>query len=192
MDRPGFVRPKWRKPAPLGYGNAIDSVGAVAAPLLAGFSLASVIIVSDDAANFRWPGAVMLALTVAAVMLVAAVQCGYSARQYLWSPAEVFAWWPDLEGGSQRETLLRDEQAEAFGRWVAWTRWTRIAYDSGILALLAGLALALPPPRGTGGNEILRWVASGVAFAACTSEAFWIVMVSWRRSAEARQDGRTS
>lgn len=192
MDGSGFVRPKWRKPAPLGYGSAIDSVGAVAAPLLAGFSLASVIVVSDDAANFRWPGAVMLALATAAVLLVAAVQCGYSARQYLWSPAEVSAWWPDLEGGSQREALLRDEQAEAFGRWVAWTRWTRVVYDTGILALLAGLALALPPPHGTGTQESLRWVASAVAFVACAGEGTWIVMVSWRRSAEARQDGRAS
>jgi len=28
------MSPKWRKPAPLGYANAIDSVGGVAAPLL--------------------------------------------------------------------------------------------------------------------------------------------------------------
>jgi hypothetical protein len=54
----------WSKPAPLGYGNSIDSVAGVASPLLAGFSLASVIVVSDDARNFRWPGAAILALAV--------------------------------------------------------------------------------------------------------------------------------
>lgn len=72
--------PKWRKPAPLGYGSAIDSVGSVAAPLLAGFCLATVIIVSDDAANFRWPGAVLLALAIAAVAFVGSVQCAYNSR----------------------------------------------------------------------------------------------------------------
>jgi hypothetical protein len=53
---PGFVPPKWRKPAPLGYGNAIDSVGAVGSSLLAGFSLASVIVVTGEAGAFRLAG----------------------------------------------------------------------------------------------------------------------------------------
>ena len=45
----------------------MDSVASVAAPLLAGFSLASVLLVSDDAVNFRWPGAAIVALAVASV-----------------------------------------------------------------------------------------------------------------------------
>jgi hypothetical protein len=56
VGEPTFARPKWRKPSPLGYGNAIDAVGSVASPLLAGFSLASVIVVANDARHFRWPG----------------------------------------------------------------------------------------------------------------------------------------
>jgi hypothetical protein len=46
MTRPTFTPPKWRKPAPLGYANAIDSVGSVASPLLAGFSLTTVVLIS--------------------------------------------------------------------------------------------------------------------------------------------------
>lgn len=142
MGEPTFVPPKWRKPSPLGYGNAIDSVGSVASPLLAGFSLASVIVVADDADHFRWPGAVVLALGIAAVILIGTVQCAYNARQYLWSAAEVSNWWPDMKEGSEFERLLRDEQSAAFHRWAGWARWARITYDCGILALLAGLALA--------------------------------------------------
>jgi hypothetical protein len=189
MGRPAFVPPKWRKPAPLAYGNAIDSVGAVASPLLAGFSLASVILVSDDAGNFRWPGAVVLALAIAAATLIGAVQCAYNARQYLWSADDVHNWWPDMEEGSERERLLRGEQSEAFHRWEAWARWTRITYNCGILALLAGLALALPPQHGVGMQDGLRWAASGLTFAACAGEAYWIAAVAWRRSLEARRDG---
>ena len=192
MGGPIFVPPKWSKPAPLGYGNAIDSVGSVASPLLAGFSLASVILVSDDAGNFRWPGAVMLALTIAAATLIGTVQCAYNARQYLWSAADVTSWWPDIENGSQREELLRHEQSKAFHRWEAWARWTRTTYDCGILALLVGLALALPPQHGAGAQESLRWVASGMAFAACAGEVSWIVTEYWRRSLESRRDGRLS
>jgi hypothetical protein len=190
VSEPGFVPPKWRKPAPLGYGNAIDSVGSVASPLLAGFSLASVIVVSDDAEKFRWPGAVILALAIAAAALITAVQCAYNARQYLWSSEEVRQWWPDMEEGSDRERLLRAEQSEGFRRWGSWARWTRISYDCGILALLAGLAFALPPEHGTGTQDSLRWAASGVVFVVCASEAFWIVAVAWRRSMEAHRSGK--
>ena len=58
----------------------MDSVASVAAPLLAGFSLASVLLVSDDAVNFRWPGAAIVALAVASVALIGAVQCGFNAH----------------------------------------------------------------------------------------------------------------
>lgn len=187
MDRQAFVPPKWRKPAPLGYGSATDSVGSVAAPLLAGFSLASVIVVSDDATNFRWPGAVILALAIAAVMFIGSVQCAFNARQYLWSGAEVSDWWPEMKEGTELETLLRGEQSAAFHRWQAWTRWTRMTYNLGILALLAGLGLGLAPRQGSGVQESLRWAAVGMAFAACAGEAFWIAGTSWRRSAEARR-----
>jgi len=74
---PAFVPPKWCKPAPLGYGNAIGSVTTVGSLLLAGFSLASVIVVTSEAGKFRWPGAAVLALTTAAVLLIASVQCTY-------------------------------------------------------------------------------------------------------------------
>jgi hypothetical protein len=61
----------------------INSVGTVTLPLLAGFSITSVVVVSDDAANFRWPGATILALALAALTLVVAVQCAYHAHVYL-------------------------------------------------------------------------------------------------------------
>lgn len=192
MGEPAFVPPKWRKPAPLGYRSAMDSLGSVAAPLLAGFSLASVIIVSDDSVNFRWPGAVALALATAAVVLIGSVQCAYYARQYLWSGAEVLDWWPEMKADTGLETLLRHEQAEAFYRWVGWIRWARTTYDFGILALLAGLGLGLVPPHDSGLQNSLRWAAAGVAFTACVGEAAWMVIASWRRSVDARRYGGSS
>jgi hypothetical protein len=35
---PAFTPPKWRKPAPLSYGHAIDSVGTVGFRRVGGFS----------------------------------------------------------------------------------------------------------------------------------------------------------
>jgi hypothetical protein len=188
VAEPVFIPPKWRKPAPLGYANAIDSVGSVAAPLLAGFSLASVIIISDDAVNFRWPGAAILGLAIAAVTLVGAVQCAFNARQYIWSGTDVREWWPDMEENSKREQLLRAEQERAFYRWQTWTAWTRRTYEMGILALLAALALALPPQHAMGIQGSLRWAGSGVAFAACAGEVCWIAANSWRASRQRRRN----
>ena len=181
-SRNTFQPPKWRKPRPLGYGNAAESLGSVAAPLLAGFSLASVIVVSDDSANFRWPGAAIFALSAAAVLLIGTVQCGYNARQYLWSAADVREWWPDMADDSDRETILREEQALSFGRWKIWITWMRITYNLGILALLAGLALVLAPRHGSDVQAGWRWGAVGLAFAGCAAEACWIIVGSWRRS----------
>jgi small neutral amino acid transporter SnatA (MarC family) len=59
------------------------SVGNVAAPLLAGFSLTSVIVVSEDAGKFRWADAAIVSLAIAAVALIVAVQCSkYIHREY--------------------------------------------------------------------------------------------------------------
>jgi hypothetical protein len=52
-----------------------ESVGNVAAPLLAGFGLTSVIMVSEDAGKFRWPDAAIVSLTIAAVTLIGALEC---------------------------------------------------------------------------------------------------------------------
>jgi hypothetical protein len=177
---PAFVPPKWRKPAPLGYGNAIDSVGAVGSSLLAGFSLASVIVVTSEAGKFRWPGAAVLALTTAAVLLIGAVQCTYNTGEFLWSGADVRNWWPELQDDSELEARLREEQAEAFGRWQFWARWAFTANSVGVVILLAGLALALPPPA-TGTQGGLRWAAFGVAAAGCAGQASWTAALWYRR-----------
>ena len=186
MAGPVFTSPKWRKPAPLGYANAIDSVGGVGAPLLAGFSLASVIVISDDAENFRWSGAAILGFTIAAVALIGSVQCAFNARGYIWSAADVRGWWPDMEENSEREERLRAEQDWAFGRWQVWTGWTRRTYALGILALLTALAFALPPSHSVGIQDSMRWAASGVAFAASAAEACWIVVNFWQASRKRR------
>lgn len=180
MAGPAFVPPKWRKPAPLGYGNAIDSVGTVGSSLLAGFSLASVIVVTSEAGKFRWPGATVLALTTAAVLLIASVQCTYNTREFLWSGADVRHWWPELQEDSELEMRLREEQDEAFGRWQFWAKWARTANGVGVLVLLVGLALALPPPPASAQGG-LRWAAFGVTVAGCAGQACWTAGIWYRR-----------
>jgi hypothetical protein len=192
VARPAFVPPRWRKPAPLGYGNAIDSVGTVGSSLLAGFSLASVIVVSSAAAEFRWPGAAVLALATAAVALLGAMQFTYMTRQFLWSAADVAQWWPEADSDAELAARLREEQADSFRRWEIWARWTRAAHGTGILILLAGLALALPPPHDGTTQDALRWAAFWVAAVGCAAEAAFMAAWFGRRSRQVRPPARES
>ena len=63
------------------YGDpaALDALSSVAAPLLAGGTLALLGVVVQQPSSLRWPGLALLLLVVAAVMLVTAVQCGFWA-----------------------------------------------------------------------------------------------------------------
>jgi hypothetical protein len=90
-------------------------------------------------------------------------------------------WWPDMKEDSEREQLLREQQAGAFRQWEVWASRTRIAYDSGTIALLVGIGLAVLPPQDAGLQSILRWSAAGVTFAACAAQVFWIATQSGRR-----------
>jgi hypothetical protein len=127
--------------------------------------------VSDDAANFRWPGLAVLALAIAAVLLIAAIQCAYHARIYL------------AGNSGQNESpepwrIGRSDHDYKLG--LAWTKWTQRVYHYGIVALLAGLALAVASYHATGVRGILQWFALGLAFAACVGEAGWIAAQSLR------------
>ena len=147
------------KPTEARLKRWINSVGTVTLPLLAGFSITSVVVVSDDAANFRWPGATILALALAALTLVVAVQCAYHAHVYL-SKKD-----PDYKKG------------------LDWARRTRWFYHIGIFAVLAGLALLVVLHRATGIQAGFRWAAFGLACAACLGEFVWLVLDPWLRSA---------
>jgi hypothetical protein len=127
----------------------IDSVGTVTLPLLAGFSITSVVVAADDAGNFRWPGLTILVLTFAALVLLGAVQSAYHARLYL-SRAD-----PDYDKA-----------------W-SWVGWTRSLYDIGLLALLAGLGLVVVPLHYVGREAGFRWAAVGLALCACVVEFVW-------------------
>jgi len=136
----------------------VNSVGTVTLPLLAGFSITSVVVVSDGAENFRWPGPTILVLAFAALALIAAVQCAYHAHLYL-SKKD-----PDRKKGLD---------------WAWWTRWF---YDIGLLAVIAGLALVVVPRNDTGIQAGFRWAAFGVACAVWIAEVVWKLREGWPRS----------
>ena len=117
----------------------MSSVTNVSA-FLAGFSLASVVVIVDGPDHFRWPGTAVLALTIASVVLILAAQESRRGARY-----------------------SRTYSARA--RYLIW-----VAYHAGIIALLVGLGAVLAPRNGAGGQQDLRWAAACVAFLAALVE----------------------
>ena len=86
---------RWLLPSPKrGYGTsaAVQSVGSVAAPLLAGFSFTLVGLVLASPDRIRWPGASLVLLTAAGLSHVTAVQCAAWAREWNPTPSELLNW----------------------------------------------------------------------------------------------------
>jgi hypothetical protein len=139
----------------------VDRVGDATIPLFAGFGFATLIVVNEDAGKFRWPGLTILVLTIASVSLILSVQGTHQARMYLPMLADFQA---QREIGSPAN--FEDKKSDEYKRARRAGQGTRLAYHVGVVSLLAGLALALAPPNGTGIDYALRWSASAVAFSA--------------------------
>lgn len=182
----------WSKPAPLGYGPALDAMANVAAPLLAGFSITAIAAIAASSDKFRWPGAALLILTLAAVLLVASLQFGFTARQHLYSAADVVAWWgqEDMAQAGRSERLQR-EQHKDYMSWERWSSKARVAYNAGITVLAAGVALALAPPYQVHHSEaVLRWIAAAIAAVGALGEIAWGTIPSVRQRLELRRLSR--
>ncbi|MFE3110488.1 hypothetical protein ACFXKJ_21770 [Kitasatospora indigofera] len=153
----------------------------VAAPLLAGFSVSTIGIVLTGEPSLRWPGFILVSLTVASVAFIMCVQFGFHARQHLYSPADVSSWWSE-EDVRAHTADLESEQRRDFARWALWTVWARRFYSTGIVALWFGVGSALcPTPDDHGSTGLLRWVAASIALGAGLGELCWSVVPAWRR-----------
>jgi uncharacterized membrane protein YeiB len=160
----------------------VDAVGSATLPLLAGFSTTSVIVVSDDALNFRWPGLTVLALTIASVLLIGAVQFAYHARvEFSISSGRKDSSVTPLDGnGGDPDTQdARSQQDRHHLRALTWTNWTHFAYHWGLFALLAGLGLAVAPHHAMSTQGTFQWPATVLAWVACAAELVWIGWWHW-------------
>src|SRR6185437_13136820 len=143
--------------------DSLDAMAGVAAPLLAGFSIAFIGLAIGSAPAFRWPGWTLLSLTMSGLLLSSAVQGGFWVRHDR----------PDVDNEDQLRWNLAMRE---YKRWLRVTRW---AYNAGIALLLLGLALALYP-RAHDPAAPWRQVAAAVAGAAAVGEVVWALLA--RRS----------
>lgn len=156
---------RWEIPVRYGYAAAIDSIGSVASPFLAGVSGALAIFVMQNEAAFGWANAALLLLIGAAMAFIAALQFSFWARQFASTPSEIEMWW------GSRATLEQErmhheqhDDLQSHRRWANRVRWS---YNTGLVAFLLGLGACLVPKGGlvgaSGGRQfIVVLVALGV------------------------------
>jgi len=128
-------------------------MSAIAAPLLAGFSLTLAGAIASSSQSFRWPGIDLVPLVLAIVLFVACIQFGFHARMHLYSAADVRDWRPDVfewiaarpQASQPFSDALKAQQADDYQRWNRWETRARLAYNLAIVVLAAGVALTMAP-----------------------------------------------
>lgn len=135
-------RARWIPVFPLGYSSAIDSMGSVAAPLLASVTAGIIVFVATDEKAFRWPTPTLILLFASFFALVGAVQLSFRARMYVASPTDFEEWYPGSDLAEARRRYQRYHLLQ-FNRWASRAG---LAYDLGITALFAAL-VAITVPR---------------------------------------------
>src|SRR5215467_7059000 len=80
-----------------GPARALESVSGIAAPLLAAASVTVIGVIVQQPNSLAWPSLALTLLVLAAIALIASVQCGFWARHYVVTPAEIAAWWPMMD-----------------------------------------------------------------------------------------------
>jgi hypothetical protein len=150
-------------------------MGTIAAPLLAGFSLAAMVqTLTITKSQARWPGLALLLFLLAAVLFVATVQAMFWARGYQASPQQIEEWWPDTDD-TKRMQLLRREQKLHVAGFRMWSNRARITYSAALLCLLAALTLLAVPPESSDQSSVVRWLAVAAGAAAFIAETAWII-----------------
>lgn len=174
-DQTGRKARYWVTPSLYGEAEALNSMGTIAAPLLAGFSLAAMVQTLTVAkSQARWPDAALLLFLLAAVLFVATVQAMFWARGYQASPQQIKEWWPDADDTERMELLRREQKLHAAG-FRMWSNRARVTYSAALLCLLAALTLIAVPPESHDQPSVLRWLAVAVGAAAFIAEALWII-----------------
>ncbi len=174
--------PRWKPPGRYGYSAAIDGMGTVAAPFLAGIAIALAVLVISSPQDFGAEGITLFALVAAAVALIGCAECAFVARQYVVTPSQLDEWWPDAGA-----TQLADEQSQAVDAFELWAAWARRLYNVGMIGLAAGVAAALVPHGGLNHAQPWRLAAFALALAAVLAE-LTAILITITRDQERRYE----
>lgn len=149
----------------------MSGFGGVAAPLLAGFSLASIVTLMTTDSKPEYTEWSVMAFTIATGSFLFAIQFTFVALGYWLLPSDHLQWTPEARR-SYRElegVILRQRTA---GREFA--RYARVAwylFHFGVVALLSGVAAVLVPEKGQW--TVLRGIALVVVVVCLITQLAW-------------------
>jgi hypothetical protein len=170
--------PTWDVPYPYGWPAAVDSMGSVAAPLLAGISIALATLLLSIQESLHWPDVALFLLVGATLCLLGAVQATFWMRRYSVTPSELSEWWgKDLDSPERLGAVMQEQQNLAREQRV-WALRARRLYNAGLLFLLLSLPTILVPKGGIGHASSMRLAAIFLALLGFSVELLWI---AWRR-----------
>jgi hypothetical protein len=179
----GDQKPNWSLPGYFGRAAAIDGMGTVAAPFLAGIAIALAVLVISNPTDFGEEGMSLFALVLATTALVSCVECAFWARQYAVTPSQFLEWGPPDNG------WLEAEQAAALASFESWSKWARRAYNFGILGFAWAIVAMLVPAGGL--KDASDWRLAAFALA-----GLWLayqivqILIVWVRAIETRDEAK--
>jgi hypothetical protein len=161
----------------------VQGMGGIVAPLLAGFSLATIgVLVTTGWVNASRPSSdgpphadlAIATLAIAAAMFILTMEFAFIGARYVTTPEERMSWTAEATVHEQALAAAREEQAmdrhlaDFYSARAGWL------YNGGILAFLAGLGALIIPQRWT------FWflVAVVIVLVALVFEA-WSALVRW-------------
>jgi hypothetical protein len=165
---------RWQVPSPYNYPAAIDSMGTIAAPLLASVSLALIAVVLTGASSFRWVDAALFLLVIAAAAFIATVEFSFIARQYAVTPSDLELWWPDHDVPERRDRLRAIQRFHRI-RFTRWADRARNAYNIALLALILGVTVLLIPKGSICHANGFRILAVVLLAATFVAEFLWAI-----------------
>jgi len=177
-------RGMWTVRLPEGYYDAMQAVGTMVAPILAGFAFAILALVlvppTKGAVDpLRWRDPVLALLVFSALLLIMSTQCAIRARLTLVKPDELRVWYPssvDQEGWPNK--WLGERQKGLEERTARASTLCRHTYNAGTLLLFTAIAVLLVPPSPVDNARRVTLVAATFAVAV---EAAWLTGTSLRQ-----------
>jgi hypothetical protein len=169
----------WQFRDPLGSVDANRAMGTVAAPLLTGFSLTTIVVLLTTGSMPELDWAIMI-LTATAVMFVLCMQFTYMGLMYAASPSERVDWMPRVPGSEPGKAAYAEAarvQAEDFELQERYFGRAGTLYNFAVLGYTAALGLTLVPRTWTAP----RGITLGIIAAAFGLEAVWTVSAMFGR-----------
>lgn len=165
----------WRRAHPLGYYEGLTAFTSVVAPLLTGFALAAVINLSGREARGARGDVAIMSLSLAAALLLFAMQSALAGQQLSMPPDKRAAQVPEArEYPEYMQRLRLDQWQEQRAADVLFDR-TRWLYNTGIVAFCSGLVATIQPAPGEW--TIFRVVAMLAASLSCAAEL--VLTIGW-------------